>query len=131
LSGPGVSGTFFDPASPSSGVGTWNLTASYIDPNGCSNTAQVTITVDACASMDENDIASIKIYPNPNEGSFIVIGLEKSNIIEIVDINGKDIFKEVAVGETMNVKLFGVTSGVYYLTAYLNGQPKRFRLALL
>lgn len=131
LYGPGVSGTSFDPASAFTGVGTWNVIATYSDANGCSDSASVTIIVEACASLGEQESATIQIYPNPNKGSFTVSGLEMNGSVDIVDINGKLIYRGTANGVKLDVEMPQVTSGVYYLTTYMNGLPKRFRLAIM
>ncbi len=47
FSGPGISGNTFDPAL--AGSGTHNITYSYIDVNGCSNSSAQTVTVTVCA----------------------------------------------------------------------------------
>lgn len=49
-SGTGVSGGSFDPAT--AGVGTSNITYTYADGNGCSNSATETITVLAAPTVD-------------------------------------------------------------------------------
>jgi len=131
LYGPGVSGTLFDPASVSTGVGTWYVIASYTDANGCQDSASVAITVEACASIGEQEATNIQIYPNPTNGTFIIQGLELNTRIEVVDINGKLIFSDVSKSSKMEIVLTQVTNGVYYLNTYTNGITKRFRLALL
>jgi PKD repeat protein len=131
LYGPGVSGTSFDPASSFAGIGTWYVIASYTDGNGCQDSASVAITVDACLSLGEDENSKIQIYPNPNEGIFVVSGLEINGSVEILDINGKLIYKANAIGSKLEVKMPEVSSGVYYLTTYVGGLPKRYRLALM
>jgi PKD repeat protein len=131
LYGPGVSGTSFDPSSSFTGIGTWYVIASYTDGNGCQDSASVAITVDACLSLVEEENATIQIYPNPNKGTFVVSGLEINSSIEILDINGKLVYGAKANGPKLEVKMPEVSSGVYYLTTYQGGVPKRFRLALI
>jgi PKD repeat protein len=131
LYGPGVSGTSFDPASSFAGIGTWYVIASYTDGNGCQDSASVAITVDACLSLGEDENSTIQIYPNPNEGIFVISGLETNGSVEIVDINGKLIYKANAIGTKLEIKMPEVSSGVYYLTTYVGGLPKRYRLALM
>ena len=49
FSGPGVSGASFDPAT--AGTGTHTITYSFTDGNGCSNTSDVTTTVNAIPAV--------------------------------------------------------------------------------
>jgi hypothetical protein len=60
-----------------------------------------------------------------------VSGLEMNGSVDIVDINGKLIYQGIANGVKLDVEMPQVTSGVYYLTTYMNGLPKRFRLAIM
>ena len=131
LYGPGVNGTSFDPSSSFAGIGTWYVIASYTDGNGCQDSASVAITVDECLSLGEDENSTIQIYPNPNEGIFVISGLEINGSVEIADINGKLIYKANAIGTKLEVKMPEVSSGVYYLTTYVDGLPKRYRLALM
>ena len=61
--GPGVSGANFNPAS--AGLGTHTITYT-VTQNGCTGASTSTITVDACAGIEENtSLHSVNIYPNP------------------------------------------------------------------
>ncbi len=131
LSGPGVSGTSFDPSSPFTGVGTWYVIANYTDANGCQDSATVAVTVESCLSVLENENALLQIFPNPSKGTFTVNGLELNNSVEIVDINGKRVYSERATGSSMEVSMPDVTVGMYYLTTEINGIPSKFRIAVL
>ncbi len=66
-SGTGVSSNVFDPAV--AGYGTFVITYSYTDANGCSSSAAQNITV-GCASLEEELISSVNVYPNPSSGVF-------------------------------------------------------------
>ena len=55
FSGTGVSGNSFNPAT--SGVGTFTLTYSYTDANGCSNSAQSSITVTQACNLTASSIS--------------------------------------------------------------------------
>lgn len=69
-SGTGVSGNQFNPAVP--GVGSTSITYNYTNSNGCSGSAQTTATVDQCASIGENELSFISVYPNPSSGVLTV-----------------------------------------------------------
>ena len=61
-SGTGVSAGQFNPST--AGFGNHVITYTYTNPNGCTGTTNQTIEV-GCASVDEINNNSIKIYPNP------------------------------------------------------------------
>lgn len=81
FSGPGISGSTFDPAV--AGVGTHTITYSYTDGNSCSNTATATVTVNAlpvvtlAAFTDEcsNGSAITLTGESPSGGTFSGTGV--------------------------------------------------------
>lgn len=103
-SGTGVSGGMFDPSV--AGVGTWTITYSYTDGNGCTNTATQTIYVDACAGVNTIVIDNgFNVYPNPSNGNFIVaIGLTENNKVELILQN--------ALGQTVSSKAYELSAGM-------------------
>lgn len=93
FAGPGVNGTEFDPGT--AGVGTHTITYTYQDGNGCENSAVQVITVDGCASLDENDISNnIVVKPNP-----------ATDYIDIIVDNLKSIQLMTSEGRVVNVSL--------------------------
>ncbi len=68
-SGFGISGFNFMP--PATDVGTWPITYTYADANGCVNRATTNVTVLACEERDRDlDNGAVILYPNPNSGQF-------------------------------------------------------------
>ncbi len=69
-------------------------------------------------SIDENDLANVNLYPNPNEGSFTVDlrRLDTSNNIqvELFNINGQLIYQK-STTETMIDINTDETAGIYFL----------------
>ncbi|MBC7861769.1 MAG: metallophosphoesterase family protein, partial [Bacteroidia bacterium] len=75
FSGPGVTGTTFDPAT--AGAGTHTISYSYTDPAGCTAIATTTITVNALPIVDAGtyaavciDAAAITLAGTPAGGTF-------------------------------------------------------------
>lgn len=116
-SGPGVVGNNFD---PSAGTGLQSLTYTYIDTNGCSGVAGVSINVNACVGFSEStNTDGVDIYPNPGNGIFtlrISENIGDLNVI-ITDIQGKvvDSIREenVQAGFIMQINLENQPTGVY------------------
>lgn len=84
-SGTGVTSGQFD---PSVGAGTYTITYSFTDGNGCTNTADTPITVDACLAIDEFDATDVNVYPNPFT-SQLTIEKDGKYSYEIIDATGR------------------------------------------
>jgi hypothetical protein len=92
-----------------------SITATYTvigtDGNGCTNSDQVTIVVESCASLEENAL-TFSIYPNPARTELhITSGSSKPNLINIVDLNGKVVRKLDPQAITHDIS--NISSGVY------------------
>src|SRR5690606_12098816 len=85
-SGTGVSGGSFD--APTAGVGTWPITYSFTDGNGCTGTAQSSIVVDACAGIEESNF-EIGLMPNPTNGLLTVVSQQTMNGYQLFDYSGR------------------------------------------
>jgi hypothetical protein len=87
FSGPGVSGTNFNPAN--AGIGTHTITYS-VTQNGCTGSSTSTIVVDACSGFEDNVLNSIIVFPNPTSGMVTIEGLTSEiSTIELIDAAGK------------------------------------------
>lgn len=88
--GNGVTNNNFSPAA--AGAGTITITY-YVTQNGCTNQTTSTIVVDACAGINETELESIHVYPNPTTG-IVTIESDKMNkftSVQLIDLNGKTI----------------------------------------
>ena len=45
----------------------------YTDANGCANSATTTVIVEACVSIDESSMNSIRVFPNPTNSVINVV----------------------------------------------------------
>lgn len=118
--GTGVSSGSFDPAT--SGVGTYPITYT-VTQSGCTNTATVSITVDACAGIEENNEDLVVIYPNPTHGDLTILGIDmdKFKTIELLDVSGRLVEKWVVKSSEMNIDLSKHAQGAYTLRINGNG----------
>lgn len=107
-SGAGVTANVFDPTN--AGTGTHTITYSYTDGNGCANSAQETIFVDACSSLDEVENISYTISPNPTNETFVISTQDILSAVELYDMSGRKI-KNFEVQASYNVS--EIPSGVY------------------
>jgi lysyl endopeptidase len=112
-SGTGVSGGQFNPTV--SGAGTFNITYTYTDGNGCSNMAVGSIQVAPCSGIDDAELANVVLYPNPTTQFIYVTGL----------VNGEHLYAIITtLGQTLKTgKMMGdgaidlgmIAHGTYYV----------------
>ena len=76
-------------------------------------------------TLNNNNHALIKIYPNPNNGSFYIENIAKKSIVEVYSIDGKLIKSQIS--HDNKLKLSGLTNGIYVLvvTNDINKQTKK------
>lgn len=109
-SGPGVTGSTFDPAA--AGVGFQQITYTYVDANGCMDMAYDTIEVDVCTGVTANGIKIFSMYPNPASTVFTLMTAEMGTM-QIVDANGQ-LVKTVNVNSNkQDIDLSGFAAGSY------------------
>jgi len=129
FSGSGIVGTSFDPIA--AGLGLHMISASYTDGIGCTANETMSILVEDCASLSDLSNNGISVFPNPNQGSFTIKGLELETAFSVYDLNGKIIFEGVASSTTEQIQLPKITSGIYYLQSTQNGQIGQLKFAVL
>jgi hypothetical protein len=121
-SGPGVTGSSFD---PSVGAGAQVLTYSYTDNNSCSGTAVVTVNVNACVGIAEQQGGNVlNVFPNPAADfiNVVINPIENGQVqVQLFDLSGKAASEQFAfavasgVANTLQVNTANVASGVYLM----------------
>jgi uncharacterized repeat protein (TIGR03803 family) len=104
------------------GITTYTVTGTNV--NGCKNMATVTQTVSTCGAGIEKYSANnneITVYPNPNNGSFVVTTTENTSAIMVTDILGNELLSVTPNGTTTNINLNAQPSGVYFIRVMANG----------
>jgi hypothetical protein len=84
--------------------------------SGCSGTVAVTQNVSACTGL--NGITShtgIKIYPNPNNGSFTITSDHVPAEVLITDLLGKQVYSFRPVTTEMNIDIRALDQGIYFV----------------
>lgn len=110
-SGTGVSGGNFDPSM--AGIGTFPITYTYTDGNGCENSAVSSVTVDGCASIDEINSLNLTVFPNPTNDHFS-ISLDGQFDFAITDMHGKLIYKSEGI-DNITISSAEWTNGIYFI----------------
>ena len=111
-SGTGVANGDFDPSV--AGIGSHTIIYTYSDGNGCSNTANETILVDGCASVEQTFMTGLSIYPNPTSTE-LFIELEGDFEVTITDSRGR-IINRINGSEKVNINTSTYEAGVYLIT---------------
>jgi hypothetical protein len=117
FSGPGVTGTSFNPTT--AGVGSQTITYSYTDSQtGCIGTNADIVVVDPCVGINsaEANEQSFILFPNPNNGSFTLqLTTTKMADVFIYDAIGQLVAADKIypqVQQQINIE----TAGVYMIT---------------
>lgn len=113
--GPGMSGVNFNPAS--AGLGTHTITYT-VTQNGCTGASTSTITVDACAGIEENtSLHNVNIYPNPTSGILTIDNIDFTNTtsVSLIDNAGRLVRLFTINSEAITLDLTSFPSGIYTL----------------
>jgi hypothetical protein len=88
------------------------------------------VYVDACLGTENQIFEDFKIYPNPNNGSFEIqmTNLSAKTEIEILDLNGKKIYKNTYSNQNINIE--NISRGVYIVKANRNGYVRTKKLII-
>ncbi len=113
--GNNVNNGIFNPQN--AGVGSFPITYLYTAPDGCSDTAMMTLNVAACTGIsEENNSLAATIVPNPNDGNFYLMNLNPNSRFIIQDVLGRIVFSKLLTG-TSGKTLLNVShlsQGIYY-----------------
>ncbi|MGL5892693.1 MAG: T9SS type A sorting domain-containing protein, partial [Bacteroidia bacterium] len=109
--GPAVSGGLFTPAT--SGIGTFSIGYSFTNSSGCSDTAYVLYTVNACVGVTENDLSAMRVYPNPFSTQLVVEGVSAGTQLELTDALGRSILRVQATSDRELLDTESLPAGMY------------------
>lgn len=116
FSGTSVSNNIFN---PSVGIGTYPITYTFSDVNGCASNSLQNLTVISCddVSVDENKVQTINIYPNPTSELLIIASSIQFNNADYIvqDISSRIVKKGKLIGDLNSIDLENLQSGSYFL----------------
>ena len=98
------------------------------DVNGCENITTITQNVSNCTGIKSIDSEyEFNIYPNPNQGLFI-IEVNSEVIINLFDVLGNKVLTENLEEGKHTINLENQSSGIYILNLTKDGFVKTFRV---
>jgi len=120
FSGPGITGSQFEPAVADTGVHT--ITYAYTTPEGCSASSTRQTRVSVCAGLNPLETTEgISVFPNPAKETCTVQSLRwKLQKVEVLDILGKKMLSQQAPGDTKPVvlDLSALPAGIYLVQVF-------------
>jgi hypothetical protein len=92
--------------------------------NPCVNSDEITIVVNACTGIEEieNNSSAVIINPNPNNGVFSINSKISNYVITIIDVTGREVFKQTSQNENSQINVSDLQNGVYYIQISNNKQ---------
>ena len=126
--GTNVSGNMFDAGA--SGAGTFPVTYTYTDTIGCEGSATANVMVLDCASIGENTLEGVSVYPNPATTHIsISLPAHMENVeATLFDAGGKLINTWDITSNTFDVSLNGLSKGMYVLEVQAGKEFGRYKV---
>jgi len=119
LSGTGQAGIVNNEFNPSiSGEGTFNISYTFADANGCVNVASATAVVESCLGISSTSKVNFSVLPNPSSGIFNIQFENEMeyNRIEVIDAAGKLCYtKQNFKGNSLVIDISHQAKGIYFL----------------
>jgi PKD repeat protein len=113
-SGTGVSGGNFDPSA--AGLGSETITYSYTDATTtCSNTAINTILVEACLGLENNELTTVSVYPNPTDGKLTLSPITGNTSFKVISVSGQVVLNGFVSNTANTIDLSSFENGIYVL----------------
>jgi hypothetical protein len=128
---PGTSSTATIMVNPSVNSSTYTLEGT--DLNNCKNTLSVTVTVDPCTGINEQNslVSNVSLYPNPSTGLLNAnFGFEGSKEINVLNSVGALVMKITTDDLTHSFDLSGYAKGVYFIRVSASGTSANYKVII-
>ena len=112
--GTGVIGTSFHPTL--SGPGSFVVTYTVIDANGCSISDSSVIDVLAINATESSSSSPIEVYPNPTGDYLVLKGFKPFEEIRVIDIQGRLVLDPFQGVEGQKLEVKKLAPGTYWIT---------------
>jgi hypothetical protein len=100
--------------------------AVIVTMNNCSDTSSCNATTD----LIENEQVEFSIFPNPNNGTFIIELSRKAESLKIIDALGKVVYNIKPNSKLINVELNNYKEGIYFVQLEMNNEVRTERVVI-
>ncbi|HLP21375.1 MAG TPA: T9SS type A sorting domain-containing protein, partial [Chitinophagales bacterium] len=108
-----------------------NYLVEVTDNNGCSSRSALFNAIDVNVE-DVSEELGVKLYPNPNNGEFVVeFTGDEEHELEITDAVGRIFFSAVIADKRKQMNINQMAPGSYLLNIKQYGQTRCFKLSLV
>jgi hypothetical protein len=104
-----------------------NYTVTGTDNKGCSSTATITVLVSACVSVNEEQVATLKLMPNP-ASTEVTIESNSEASWRISDLAGRMLLEGNVQQGSQSVNVSTLSSGVYLVQLQTRDSQRTVRL---
>lgn len=110
----GVPVTSFNPVV---GLGTYPITYTVVDTNGCAASATQDLVVDACSGITEALELGVRVYPNPVAAGALFVEAPLVGEVTLLDMSGRSVSSERygQASMTLTMDVSALSSGTYVL----------------
>lgn len=77
---------------------------------------------DEATSVNEISKSEIKVYPNPVTDYVEISGIKESDLIQIIDLNGKQIIKQIVDENSEKIDVSKLERGIYFIQVSNNNE---------
>ncbi|HTA61244.1 MAG TPA: T9SS type A sorting domain-containing protein, partial [Bacteroidia bacterium] len=102
----------------------------FVNNTTCTDTSACVSVTTVGIEQHTANANQISIYPNPNNGSFVITTSEHANTIMVTDIFGNELMSVIPNGKTTNINLSAQPSGVYFIKIIANGSQTVKRIII-
>lgn len=108
-------------------------TVTVTDANGCTGSDAIVITLTNCGGVNVNEVNAVQLvnlYPNPNNGTFVIEPQGFSNLaVTVVDATGKLVYNQTGINATQEFNLNNLSKGLYLVNIQsAEGATQTFRM---
>ena len=110
-SGDGVTDGMFDPEA--AGLGDHTITYTYVSDDGCENSVEENLYVDACTGIDEIIGDAIQVYPNPAVDIVNISSNSNMVSVSIYNITGQIMITKENISGDYKIDISNLKKGIY------------------
>lgn len=105
------------------------FTVTGTSPQGCSSMATTQVQVQACNALTEWGAENgLRIYPNPNYGSFVISGAGNTELLLLNQLG--QVVRKLHAGNDAEVTVSGLAKGIYFVTGKINNRDVNYKVVV-